>query len=97
MNQETEPGNTMHAIQERLIEQIANMQQIDPVLIDVQEPLANYGLSSIAALTLSGDMEVWLGCELEPTLVWDYPTIEELSNYLAKEVVRLGSVVAAVD
>jgi acyl transferase domain-containing protein len=33
---------------------------------------------------LSGDLETWLGLTLAPTLLWDYPTIVRLANYLAE-------------
>lgn len=44
--------------------------------------LAEYGLDSIAALTIAGDLEDELGVELPPTLLWDYPSIDDLANYL---------------
>ena len=50
--------------------------------MNVREPLANYGLDSRTALTLSGELEDWLGRKLSPTLLWDYPTIEDLAAYL---------------
>ena len=93
MNQNVESEKNIRVIQDWLIEKIANMEQLDPASIDVQEPLANYGLSSMAALTLSGDIETWLNCELEPTLVWDYPSVEQLSRYLAQEVIGANGAV----
>ena len=44
-------------IQNFLIAQVASMQSIDPAEIDIREPFATYGLSSVAALTLSGDLK----------------------------------------
>ncbi len=73
------------AIQKWLIAQIASMQSIDPAEIDIREPLSSYGLGSVAALTLSGDLETLLKRRLEPTLVWDYPTIQRLSEYLVSD------------
>jgi len=34
---------------------------------------------------LSGDLEAWLGRELSPSLIYDYPTIESLARHLAEE------------
>lgn len=73
-------------IQDWLIGNIAESLKIDPAEIDIREPFASYGLSSTAAVGLTGDMEDWLGLRLSPTLVWDYPTIEELAQHLASEV-----------
>ena len=37
------------------------------------------------ATRLSGDLGRHLGRELSPVLVWDYPTITDLSRHLAGE------------
>jgi len=50
--------------------------------IDPDVPFSQYGLDSRNALRLAGELEQWLGCELPPTLVWDYPTIAELAGHL---------------
>lgn len=50
--------------------------------IDVREPLVNYGLSSLTAVSISGDLQEWLGREVSPTVLYDYPTIESLARYL---------------
>jgi 8-amino-7-oxononanoate synthase len=34
---------------------------------------------------LSGELENFLGCRLSPTLLWDYPTVQELAEYLAQD------------
>jgi acyl carrier protein len=73
-------------IQNFLITQVAALQSIDPADIDVREPFATYGLSSVAALTISGDLETFLSRRLEPTLVWDYPTIQLLSEFLVSDL-----------
>jgi acyl carrier protein len=45
-------------------------------------PLTQYGLDSIAALTIAGELEDKFGLELPSTLLWDYPTINDLAKYL---------------
>jgi acyl carrier protein len=77
-------------IQDWLIDRIAKSLEIDPTEIDIREPLASYGLSSVASLSLTGDLEEWLELRLDPTLAWDYPTIEELAKHLAEKVKRKG-------
>lgn len=71
------------AIQEWLKTQLAESLAVHPSEIDVREPFASYGLSSVAAIGLTADLEEWLETRLEPTLAWDYPTIEALASYLA--------------
>ena|SRR2546422_569495 len=71
------------AIQAWLVARVATALSVDPNEIDVREPFARFGLDSRTAVSLSGDLERWLGCRLSPTLVWDYPTIEAVAEYLA--------------
>ncbi|MHC0432812.1 acyl carrier protein [Streptomyces sp. O3] len=51
--------------------------------LDHHTPLQEYGMDSVAALSLCGDLEDEQGLIVEPTLVWDYPTISDLVTYLA--------------
>ncbi|MFN6525877.1 polyketide synthase [Nostoc sp. ChiSLP03a] len=71
-------------IQDWLVNKIAQRQNIAPQSIDPRESFAYYGLDSIAAVSLSADLEDWLGCQLLPTLAYDYPTIATLSAYLTE-------------
>lgn len=51
--------------------------------IDINRPLAEYGLTSRAAVAIVGQIESWLNInELSSTLLWEYPTIASLSLYL---------------
>ena len=68
-----------------LVSKLAEIRGIDGEEIDVQEPFANFGLNSIDAVSLSGDLEDLLGVTLPATLLWDFPTIEELSTHLVEE------------
>jgi len=54
--------------------------------IDVREPVSSYGVDSMTALTLTGDLEEWLGLTLSPTLAWDYPTVASLAEHLSEEL-----------
>jgi len=69
-------------IQDWLITRIADLLQLSPDTIDIQESFSSYGLSSLDAVTLSGDLEELLGRRLSPTLVYDYPNILTLSHHL---------------
>ncbi|MEV7027321.1 acyl carrier protein [Kitasatospora sp. NPDC093558] len=52
-------------------------------------PLAEYGMDSVQALSLCGDLEEEFGLDVEPTLLWDYPTIESLLGYLGQVLADL--------
>lgn len=79
---ETSP---QEAISSWLVAKLAKQLSLNAKTIDVSEPLTRYGLDSIDAVTLVGDMEDWLGLELPSTLLWDYPTIQKTAQYLVKE------------
>ena len=68
-----------------LVEQLADVLSIEASTIDIKQPLTRYGLDSIDAVTLVGDLEDWLDLELPSTLLWDYPSIEKASSYLVEE------------
>lgn len=72
-------------IQTWLVRHIANRLNLSPEEIDPQQPFVFYGLDSVQAVSLSGDLEIFLGRRLSPTLIWDYPSIDLLSEYLASE------------
>jgi acyl carrier protein len=38
------------------------------------------------AIGLTGDLEDWLGTRLDPTLLYDYPTVAALAKHLAIEL-----------
>lgn len=48
-----------------------------------ERPFVAYGMDSIHATMLVGDLEEHLGRRLTPTLTWDHPTVGALADYLA--------------
>lgn len=75
-------------IQQWLVTRIAESLQLDPMELDPREPFASFGMSSVAAVSLSADLEDWLEIRLEPTLTWDYPTIDSLALHLSDKLRR---------
>jgi acyl carrier protein len=75
---------TAEVIEDWLVFKLSERLGIEPSEIDVQEPFDNYGLASTDAVIISGDLEMWLNRELSATLLWDYPTIRVLGQYLAQ-------------
>ena len=71
------------AIAKWLIQQLSDQLSLDKSSISVSEPLTRYGLDSIDAVTMVGDIEDVLDVELPSTLFWDYPTIEKSAQFLA--------------
>lgn len=76
-------------IQAWLISYLAELLKIQPDEIEVTIPFERYGLSSSQGMSLIGDLEEWLGCNLAPPLVYEYPTIETLAQHIAEELLVL--------
>jgi acyl carrier protein len=74
---------TEKAIQVWLTNRLAAHLEVSPEEIDVRTPFSTYGLDSRTAVGLSGELEKWLGRSLPTTLVWDFPTIEQVARHLA--------------
>ena len=67
-----------------LVAEVTRRLAIPPHELDVNEPLARYGMDSVAATEIAGKLASWLGRTLSPAIVYDYPTISLLSAHLAQ-------------
>jgi len=76
---------TAEDIQDWLMGQLAARIQIDPDDIDISAPFESFALESADALVLLNQLEQWIGCPVPPVLIWNYPTIELLSQRLAEQ------------
>ena len=74
---------TANGIQEWLITYLVDRVGVDPDEVDVAVPFDEFGLDSEVVVELTGELEDFLGRRLSPTLAFEYPTIEELSQHLA--------------
>ena len=69
-----------------IVHRLSRMLGVKPDAIGIDDPLAEYGLDSVEAIALSGELSDHLGRRWPPTLVWDHPTIAELSRFLAVQM-----------
>ncbi|MEI5036425.1 acyl carrier protein [Streptomyces sp. S1A(2023)] len=65
---------------------VADYVSSEPSEIEPDVPLSEYGLDSVSATTVCADIEDHLGLVVEMTLIWDHPTVAELSQALADEL-----------
>jgi acyl carrier protein len=72
------------ALERWLAQLVALAVDLDPGKIDVEARLDRYGIDSAAAIGLTDELEQRLGVPLEPTLLYDYPTIRSLSGFLTR-------------
>ena len=72
-------------IQLWIVDYLARVLEKPADEIDVTVPFDEFALDSATAIGMTGDLEEWLGKTVDPTLVFDYPTIEKISDCLASD------------
>ena len=80
-------------LQAWFIDYLSSHLGVDASQIASDQPLASFGLDSLAAVRLTADLQDWLVEErpdasistISPTLAYDYPTIDKIVRYLVQE------------
>jgi acyl carrier protein len=88
MSTRNTPGTPLTAddIGAWLTDKVATRLGVDPSTVDVETFFDEFGLDSTEALVLAGELEAWIGMELQTTALWYHPTIAELAAYIAEEL-----------
>jgi acyl carrier protein len=76
---------SIDSIQAWIVGRVAQMLGAKSSDIQINDRLSDFGLESVEAFTLSGELSDLLGLKLSPTLAWDFPTIAELAQFLETE------------
>jgi phthiocerol/phenolphthiocerol synthesis type-I polyketide synthase C len=76
-------GANRQDIEEWLVERLSERLKVPPGEIDVTVNLARYNLDSMAAVTVVGELEEWLGRSLSPTLFYEHSCIRAVADHLA--------------
>ena len=82
---------SVNLIKAWLIDWLAQELGFDREKIDPRQSFLSYGMDSVQAMTMVGDLEANLEVRLPPTLAWDYPDIDALSAHLASRFTTLNS------
>ena len=72
----------MGALIEWLVRELAQIVDISQEAVATNESFSHFGLDSAKAVGLLNRLGEFLGRKIPVTLVWKYPTIEALANYL---------------
>jgi len=70
-------------IQDETKKLLAQRLSIAESEVDLSKTFTGYGLDSIDAITLIGDLEDKFDIELPSTLLWDFNNINEMAEYVA--------------
>jgi acyl carrier protein len=73
-------------MREHLRCELARVVRTDPARIEDEAPLNRLGLDSLMGLELRRRLEAALGITLPATLVWHYPTLQAIADYLSDRV-----------
>jgi acyl carrier protein len=84
-------GRSQSDIAAWLAHSIAGITGVRPQEVSPVVPFTRLGLDSAAAVALTGELEEWLGRRLDPTLLYDYTTIEALAGHLAQRSAAAGA------
>ncbi|WP_165227155.1 non-ribosomal peptide synthetase/type I polyketide synthase [Aquisphaera insulae] len=79
------PARSRREIAGWLAERIARPLGLKPREVDTSRPLASFGLGSVEAVGLAGDLGGLLGRSVSPLLIYDHPTIDAIAEFLAEE------------
>ena len=76
------------AIRDWCVGYLARTLDLPDQTIDTEMTFARMGLDSANSVFLIVELEDWLGLELTPELVFEYPTICELARHLSARADR---------
>jgi stearoyl-CoA desaturase (delta-9 desaturase) len=80
----TPPSASEQNIQRWLIDRLSEALSLPPAELRPDRSFFDMGLDSAAAVGLTDELSEWLDRPIEPTLLYDYPTIERLAGELAR-------------
>ncbi|WP_062985649.1 acyl carrier protein [Nocardia anaemiae] len=69
-----------------LVTRVADYTDRAPHEVDPTVPLAELGMDSVSAVSLCGEIEDRWPLDLDPTIVFEYPTIADIADYLTAEL-----------
>jgi acyl carrier protein len=69
-----------------VLERLAHYLEMPIAELDVEAEFADYGLTSVNAIEFIGEIEDLTGNAYDPGILWDYPTIVALVNFLVQDL-----------
>lgn len=76
---------TLEKIEDYLSNKIAEIIEENPENIQLNKPFSEYSIDSAEGIGLSGDIEEDFNLKLSPLVLFEYPTISKLANYIFKK------------
>jgi len=76
----------LRPIQRWLVTRLGSYLALPETAIDPRVPLAEMGVDSVHALSLVGDVEAHFDIDVDPTLIFDYPTLSHIAEFISGAV-----------
>src|SRR5689334_25318481 len=96
--QSAEPSvHTSEQLRAWLVSAVAEAAGLDPLAVDPDRPIAELGLGSRQLVTMAADLAARTGRTVEPSLVFNHPTITELADAILGERPQAEDAVAPGD
>ncbi len=77
-----------------LTARLASYLEVPASAIDPMVPLAEMGVDSVHAVSLVGDVEAHFDIDVDPTMIFDYPTLFHIAEYIGTTVAEQQKAVA---
>ena len=78
-----------------LTTRLASYLEVGATTIDPMVPLAEMGVDSVHAISLVGDVEMHFDIDVDPTMIFDYPTLAHIAEYISDAVAEQRAAAAA--
>jgi acyl carrier protein len=78
----------VRGLEEELIRSLAQTLYIEQSAIDVERPFAEMGLDSVVGVEWIQYLNKQYASNLKASSVYDYPTIRQLADFLAKDLYK---------
>ena len=69
-----------------LTTQLASYLEVPATAINPMVPLAEMGVDSVHAISLVGDVELHFDIDVDPTMIFDYPTLSGIAEFISTAV-----------
>jgi acyl carrier protein len=62
-----------------LSEYLARKLEVDVSKVDPTVPFVELGIDSVTAVVMTGDLADWLGFDIEPSQLFEFPTVSQFA------------------
>ncbi|MES2798204.1 MAG: acyl carrier protein [Bacteroidota bacterium] len=72
------------------VEKVAEESGLEISQIKPNTTLSNFNLDSLSTVTIAYDLEMELGVDIDPTLFYEYDTIEKLVEKISTDIIPIS-------